>query len=56
MSEQESNKNIPEVEFTFREEEKTEEERKREIEELIKKRNELLASMGISISNDSETK
>lgn len=37
MPEQENNKKVPEVEFTFRGEEKTEEERKRKIEELIKK-------------------
>ena len=45
-------KKIPEVEFTFVEEEKSEEERKKEIEMLLKKRNEILASMGISVSDN----
>lgn len=48
----ENEKQIPKVEFTFREEEKSEKERKKEIEELLKKRNELLVSMGISIPSN----
>lgn len=55
MLENENEKKIPEVEFTFREEEKSEEERKKEIEDLLKKRNELLASMGISVPSTNET-
>lgn len=55
MLENDNEKKIPEVEFTFREEEKSEEERKKEIEELLKKRNELLVSMGISVPTNSET-
>lgn len=55
MLENENEKKIPEVEFTFREEEKSEEERKKEIDDLLKKRNELLASMGISVLSTNET-
>lgn len=57
MLENGNEKKIPEVEFTFREEEKSEEERQKEIEDLLKKRNELLASMGISVhsTNEAET-
>lgn len=54
MLENDNEKKIPEVEFTFRDEEKSEEERKKEIEELLKKRNELLASMGISVPSANE--
>lgn len=56
MLENENEKNIPEVEFTFREEEKSEEERKKEIDELIKKRNELLASMGVFVPSTNKAK
>ncbi len=52
MLEKNIEKKIPEVEFTFVEEEKSEEERKKEIEMLLKKRNEILASMGISVSDN----
>lgn len=55
MLENKSEKKIPKVEFTFREEKKSEEERKKEIEDLLKKRNELLASMGIYITSTNET-
>lgn len=55
MLENENEKKIPEVEFTFREEGKNEEERQKEIEELLKKRNELLASMGIFVPSTNET-
>lgn len=55
MLENENEKKIPEVEFTFREEEKSEEEIKKEIDDLLKKRNELFASMGISIPSTTET-
>ena len=52
MLEKNIEKKIPEDEFTFVEEEKSEEERKKEIEMLLKKRNEILASMGISVSDN----
>lgn len=45
----------PKVEFTFFEEEKSEEEQQKEIEELLKKRNEILASMGLSIPDNDKT-
>jgi hypothetical protein len=51
---EDKDREIPEVEFTFEEEQKDEEERNKEIEELIKKRNELLSSMGIEIPQTSE--
>lgn len=51
---EDKDREIPEVEFTFDEEQKDEEERNKEIEELIKKRNELLSSMGIKIPQISE--
>lgn len=54
MLENDNKKQAPKVEFTFRDEEKSEEERKKEIEELLKKRNELLISMGFSITNNSD--
>lgn len=54
MLESDNPKKIPDVEFTFVGEEKSEEERRKEIEELLKKRNEILSSMGISF--DSEQK
>ena len=54
MLENENEKKIPKVEFTFIEEEKSEEERKKEIEELLRRRNEVLASMGIFISDDNK--
>ncbi len=54
MLENENEKEIPKVEFTFREEEKSEKERKEEIEELLQKRNQLLASMGIPIPSTNE--
>lgn len=50
---EDKDREIPEVEFTFDEEQKDEEERNKEIEELIKKRNELLSSMGIKIPQNS---
>lgn len=52
----ENEKKIPEVEFTFREEEKSPEEKEKEMAELLKKRNELLASMGFSVPSDDEIK
>lgn len=55
MLENENEKKIPEVEFTFRGEEKSEEERKKEFEELLRKRNKLLAAMGLSIPSAEET-
>lgn len=56
MLENDNKKEIPEVRFTFREEEKSEEERKKEIEELLKKRNKLYASMGIPIPSTTKHK
>ena len=55
MLENESQKNIPEAELSFRADGKNEEERQKEIEELLKKRNELLASMGIFVPSTNET-
>lgn len=55
MLENENEKKIPKVEFTFREEEKSEEERKKELEYLLKKRNEIFASMGLSVPSTNET-
>ena len=52
MLESDNQKKIPDVEFTFVGEEKSEEERRKEIEELLKKRNEILDSMGIIVSSD----
>lgn len=43
---------LPSVEFTFIDNAKNEEERKKEIEELIKKRNDILSSIGISVTSD----
>lgn len=50
----ENENEIPIVEFTFKEEEKSEEERKKELEELIKKRNEILVSLGYPIPGTEE--
>lgn len=55
MLENEKNIKIPEVRFTFRDEELSEEERKKEIDRLLKKRDEILASMKISITSNSES-
>lgn len=52
MLESDNPKKIPDVEFTFVGEEKSEEERRKEIEELLKKKNEILDSMGIIVSSD----
>jgi len=54
MLESDSKKNFPDVEFTFLESKKNDEEKKKEIEELLKKRNEILASMGITVPSNSE--
>lgn len=54
MLENNNENEIPEVEFSFKGDGMNEEERKKEIEELLKKRNELLSSMGIPIPTDSE--
>lgn len=56
MLENGNEKNFPEVEFTFIEEEKSEEERKKELEYLLKKRNEIFASMGLSVPSTNGTK
>ena len=52
MSEISNGKKIPEAEFTFREEVKNEVERKNELNVLLKKRNELLALLGIKLPNN----
>jgi hypothetical protein len=56
MLENENEKKIPEVEFTFRKKENmSEEERKKKFEELLRKRNEFFISMGLSIPSTEET-
>ena len=56
MLENENEKKIPKVEFTFREDKNmSEEESKKKLEELLKKRNELFAAMGLSIPSTEET-
>ena len=56
MLEEDDKKIIPTVEFTFKNEGKSEEEIKKEVAELLNKRNEILASMGISVPINYEKK
>ena len=48
----EKEKKVPEVAFTFINDNMSEEEKKKKIENLIMKRNQIFASMGLDIPSD----
>ena len=56
MLKNEERRNIPEVKFNFEIDKKPESERKKEIEKLLKKRNEIFASMGLPIPDSNVLK